>query len=139
MAGRDHLAAAAAGSRPGRRPVRLAAASSWREMELANGDLPARPMRTQQLDLGVERGERNGRVGGVHRDAVVGPAEDRVPLVEAVERRAAGARLALVAGATAPVAEIGAAGPLQQVAADRRHVADLRRGAGEQRLAQTAA
>ena len=58
------------------------------------------------------------------------PAEDRIHAVEAVESAAAGARLALVAGGRR-VVEIEATRPLQQVAAGRGHVAELRRGAGE--------
>ena len=53
--------------------------------------------------------------------------------VEAVDRVAALARAALVA-ARGVVIEIGAARALQEIAADRRHVADLRRSAGEDRL-----
>ena len=48
--------------------------------------------------------------------------------------RAAGARLALVAGGPARIAEIIAARPLQHIAAQRRHVADLRAGGQLQRL-----
>ena len=47
-------------------------------------------------------------------------------------RRAAGARVAFVAGG-GRVVEVVAAGPLQQVAAGRRLVAQLPAGAGEQR------
>ena len=50
-----------------------------------------------------------------------------------MQRVAARARLAPVAGAR-HVVEIAAARPLHQVAADGRGVADLRRGAGEQRF-----
>jgi len=48
--------------------------------------------------------------------------------------RAARAGPALVAGCDAGVAKIPAAGALQEIAADRRHVAHLRRGAGQQCL-----
>ena len=65
--------------------------------------------------------------------------EDRVHAVDALDRRAAAAGLALVAGRRG-VVEIVAARPLQQVAAGRCHVAQLLRGArqdraGEQRIA----
>ena len=50
-------------------------------------------------------------------------------------RRAAGARLALVAR-LGDVLEVGAAGPLQQVAAGGRHVAQLARRARQQRLGE---
>ena len=75
-------------------------------------------------------GRRSPRV---RRDAGVAPAEDRMAAVLAVARVAAGAGLPPVAGAGG-VEEIGAAGALHQVAADGRGIADLWRGAGEQRL-----
>ena len=65
---------------------------------------------------------------------LVAGAEHRMLAVDAVHRGAAGAGIALVAGATARVAEIAAAGPLQHVAAERRHVAQLRAGGELQRL-----
>jgi hypothetical protein len=76
-------------------------------------------------------------VGG---DAVFARAEDRVHAVDAVDRRAAAARRAFVAR-RARVVEVQAARSLQQVAAGRGHVAQLRRsagedGAGEQRIAR---
>ena len=54
--------------------------------------------------------------------------------VEAVQRGAAGARIALVAIAIADVAEIAAARPLQDIAAERRHVAQLRAGGKLERV-----
>ena len=48
--------------------------------------------------------------------------------VDATQRGAAGARLALVACAPGWIAEIIAPGPLQYIAAERRHVANLRAG-----------
>ena len=56
--------------------------------------------------------------------------------VEALDRVAALARLALVAARSVVVVEIGAARTLEQVAADGRHVADLRRCAREDRPGQ---
>ena len=55
--------------------------------------------------------------------------------VDAVDGRAAAAGLALVAGRRR-VVEVEAARPLQQVAAGRRHVAQLLRGAGQDRARQ---
>ena len=52
-----------------------------------------------------------------------------------LDRRAAGARLALVAR-RGRVVEVGAARPLQQVAAGGGHVAQLRRRAGEDRAGE---
>src|SRR3954471_14169833 len=67
------------------------------------------------------------------RDAMIAAPQDREAAMLAQDCRAATARLALVAG-RADIAEIEAAGTLQQIAADRRHVAHLRRGAGKERL-----
>ena len=97
------------------------------------GDAAGGLVGAEQLDLGVERGQRDGHVRRMGGDAGVARAEDRVDPVEPAERRAAGAGLALVAG-RGRVVEVGAAGALQQVAADGRLVAQLARGAGEQRL-----
>ena len=85
------------------------------------------------LDNRVERDERHAEVRRMGRDAALAPADDRVQAVLAVERVAARARLTPVAGAR-HVIEIAAARPLHQVAADGRGVAELRRGAGEQRF-----
>ena len=62
-------------------------------------------------------------------------AEDRVDAVEPVDRVAAAAGLPLVAPRGA-VVEVVAARPLHQVAADGRHVPQLRRGAVQDRLRQ---
>jgi hypothetical protein len=52
----------------------------------------------------------------------------------AVERRAPAAGRTLVAGRERRVVEVRATGALHEVAADGRHVAQLRRGAGNERL-----
>ena len=62
-------------------------------------------------------------------------AEHGVVAVEAVARVAAVARNALIA-ARGVVVEIEAAGALHEIAADRRHVADLGGGAGQDRLGE---
>src|SRR5215471_13989820 len=90
--------------------------------------------RTQNDDMSIERGKRNGKVGGVRRNAVIGPAEDRMAAIEAMKRRAAGAWPTLVAWKPVLVAEIRAARSLHDVAADRRHVAELARGGEQQGL-----
>ena len=87
------------------------------------------------MDLGVERGERHAHVGRMRGDAGFARAEDGVHAVEPGDRGAAAAGLALVAGRRG-VVEVIAAGALQQVAAGRGHVAQLRRGAGEDRAGQ---
>src|SRR6185503_3676784 len=84
---------------------------------------------------GVERGEWNRHVGRMRRDAMLAAAEDRVNTIESVECRASRTRLAFVAWARG-IAEVIAARPLKQVAAGRRHVAQLARRAGEECLRQ---
>ncbi len=108
-------------------------------MEIGEGDA-AFATRAGREHARVESGKRNTHVGGMRRDAVFAGAEDRVHAVDAVDRRAAAAWLAFVAR-RARVVEVEAARSLQQVAAGRRHVAQLRRsagedGAGEQRIAR---
>ena len=87
------------------------------------------------LDLhdGVERDQRHAEIRRVGGDAGLAPAEHGVQSVLAVAGVAARARLAFVAGAGG-VVEIPASRPLQQIAADGRGIAKLRRGAGQQRL-----
>ena len=102
------------------------------EIREGNGALAGRP---RHMDLRLERGERDAHIGGMRGDAGLARAEDRVDAVEAVDRRAAAAGLALVAG-RGRVVEIEAARPLQEIAAGRRHVAQLLRGAGQDRARQ---
>ncbi len=85
------------------------------------------------LDHRIERDQRHAEVRGVRGDAGVAPAEHGVRAVLAAARVAAGTGLALVAGA-GRIVEIAASRALQQVAADGRGIAQLRRGAGQQRL-----
>ena len=103
-------------------------------VELGEGDgaLAARP---GDADDRLQRGQRHAHVRRVGGDAVLARAQDRVHAVEAVDRGTAGPRLALVAG-RGRVVEVGAARPLHQVAARRRHVAELRRGARQDGLRQ---
>ncbi len=76
----------------------------------------------------VEREQRVGEIAGIGRDALVAQPEHGVRAILPVDRRTAAARRTLVAG-RAGVAEIAAAGALEQVAAERREIAHLRRGA----------
>ena len=69
----------------------------------------------------------------MRRDAAVARAEDRVPAVEPVHRRAPAARFALVARRRG-VAEIAATHSLAEVAAHRGHVPKLGRCSQQQRL-----
>ena len=82
----------------------------------------------------IERGERNRHVRRMNGDAAFARAENGVDAVLAFERGAARAGLALVAGGERGVVKVMAARSLQEVAAHRGHVAQLRRGAGEERL-----
>ena len=84
---------------------------------------------------GVERGERDAHVGRMRRDARLAGAEDRVDAIDPFDRRAAAAGLAFVAW-RGGVIEIEAARALQEVAARRRHVAQLLRGAGQDRAGE---
>ena len=68
-------------------------------------------------------------------NALIAPAQNRVNAVEAVDGGTPGAWLAFVAGRRR-VVEVVAPRALHQVAADRRHVAKLRRRPGEDRLRQ---
>jgi hypothetical protein len=68
--------------------------------------------------------------------AVLGRAENGVMSVETANSVAAGTEFALVAARSGGVVEIDAARPLEDVASDGRHVADLRRGARQQRPRQ---
>lgn len=74
-------------------------------------------------------------VRGMHRDARLAGAENRMHAVVPLQGRTAAAGLALVAG-HARVVEVRAARALQQVARGRRLVADLPRSASQQRLGQ---
>ena len=107
-------------------------------VEVGEGDA-ALARRAGRQHARIKRGQRNAHVGRMRGDAMFAGAEDRVHAVDTADRRAAAARLALVAW-RARVVEIEAARSLQQVAAGRGHVAQLLRsagedGAGEQRIA----
>ena len=64
---------------------------------------------------------------------LLAPAQDGVQPVVAAARVATGAGVAFVAGA-GDIVEIGATRPLHEIAADRRGVAKLCGGAGQERL-----
>ena len=91
--------------------------------------------RPGHMHLGLERGEGHAHVGRMRRDAGVARAEDRVHAVEALDGGAAAAGLAFVAGRRG-VIEIGAARALQEIAAGRRHVAQLLRRACQDRACE---
>jgi len=104
------------------------------EKEVADRDGPL-ALGALHVNDRLQRGERHVHVGRVGGDARLAGAEDGQRAVVAFDGRATRARLALVAG-HGVVAEVHAAGALQEVAAGGGHVAQLRRGAGEQRLRQ---
>jgi hypothetical protein len=91
--------------------------------------------RRHGLDPGLQRRERDSHVGGVGGDAGLAGAQDRTTAADALQRAAAGAWLAFVAG-LGGVVEVRATGALHQVAADGGLVAQLRRGAGDQGVGQ---
>src|ERR1700719_2428115 len=66
-------------------------------------------------------------------DALVAAAQNGVDPIKAVNGGAPRTRLALVTGVRR-IAKVITAGPLHEVAADSRHIAQLRRRAGEERL-----
>jgi len=88
----------------------------------------AAPRWADDIDLGVERDQGLREIAGIGRDALFRCAEHGVRTIEAVDRRAAGSRVALVAIGVADIAEIAAACPLQDIASERCHVAELRTG-----------
>ena len=80
-------------------------------------------------------GERDAHVGGMRGDAVLARPQDRVHAVDPLDRRAAAARFALVAR-RGRIVKIEAARPLEEIASGGRHVAQLLRGARENRAAE---
>ena len=91
--------------------------------------------RPGDVDLGVQRRQRHAHVGRMGGDAGFAGAEDRVHPIEPGEGGATAARLALIARRRG-VVEVIAARALQEIAAGRGHVAQLRRGAGKDRARQ---
>jgi hypothetical protein len=79
--------------------------------------------------------ERHAHVGRMRRDAGFARTENRMLLVDAIDRRTTGARLTFVAGRHG-VVKIDAAGPLQQIAAGRCQVAQLLRGSRHDGIAE---
>ena len=96
----------------------------------------ARPTGSLDVHGGVEHRERDAHVRGVSGDASIADPQHGVHPRLALERRAPRACRPLVALRHADVAKVSAAGSLEEVSADRRHVADLRRRARQQRLRQ---
>ena len=93
----------------------------------------ARTLRALHLHRRFKRRQRHVLVRGIGRNTLLAGAQDRQHPVMPVDRRATGTRLALVARMRR-IAKIHATRPLQEVAACRRHVAQLRRGPRQIRL-----
>jgi hypothetical protein len=89
------------------------------------------PIRAVHDDLGIEGGQPHRHIGRMGGDTSVRPPEDGVIAIHAVKRGAARTRAPFVAREAILVAEIGASRALHDVAANRRHVAQLS-GCGEQ-------
>ncbi len=92
--------------------------------------------RTVEMDDRVQGRQGDAHVGRMRRDARVRGTEDGMDAVEPLARVTARARCPLVAARSVGIVEIGASRPLEQIAADRRHVADLRRCTGQDRARQ---
>ena len=138
VAGVRREAAASAGRRtatinsPGSSTLSRSGASPGRRWKFSSGHFAA-PALPSISTMASKRDKGHAEIRGVRRDAGLAPAEHRMLSGVAAARLAAGARLAFVAGA-GDVVEIGASRALQKIAADRRGVAKLRRGAGKQRF-----
>src|SRR4029453_5886319 len=98
-------------------------------MKIGEGNY-AFALRTGHMDRGLQYGECHAHIRRMHGDAGLAPAEHRIHAVEAVDRAAACAGLALIAR-HARVIKVEAASALEEVAAGRRHVAQLRRSSSE--------
>lgn len=94
------------------------------DVQFGEGQRPL-ACRADHVEFGVERDQGYGPVARVGGDAGVAGAQQRVGTVESVESRTAAAGVPLVAGELRSAAEVAASRALQQVPADRRHVAQL--------------
>ena len=110
-------------SSPGSSTVSTCGVSPGRRWNAISG-MSRDPFLPPHRHDGVQGRKRDAHVGGVRGDAALRGAEHGVVAIEAVSRVAALAGRAFVA-ARGIVVEIEAAGALHEIAADRRHVADL--------------
>src|SRR6185312_13162649 len=78
------------------------------------------------LNRCVERDQGLSEVARIGCDALIGGSEHRMAAIKAFQGSTAGSGIALVAGVVTDVAEIAAPRPLQDIPAERRHVAQLR-------------
>src|SRR5215212_12259413 len=107
---------------------------TWEAMVVGQGDR-SRSARANYVDDRLERGQRHGHVRRVRRDAMLALAENGVDAVDPRDGGATGAGLTLVAGGLR-VVEVVAPGALVEVAPRGGGVAQLRRGAGQDRAGQ---
>src|SRR5262245_53530054 len=94
----------------------------------------APPPQTRDLDRRIERDQGLREIARIGRNASIAGSEHGMRAIETVECRAAGARIALVALGIGDVAKVRTTGALQDIAPERRHVADLRACRKPQRL-----
>ena len=104
-------------------------------MKIAHRDGAFHTVAAGYLNAGVQRAQRHGHVAGIGGDAFTARTQHGVQLCDSVQRAAAAARLALVAGLV-DIHEVVAARALAQVAAGRRLVAQLLGRPGEDRAGQ---
>src|SRR5580693_4423081 len=103
---------------------------AWQAMKLFQRNLPS-PRFAFDLDHSVEGDQRDAKIRRMCRNAAVAPSQYGVKPVLAAAGVAARTGSALIAG-TRDVVEVCATRPLQEIAADRRGVAQLRRRTGQQ-------
>ena len=82
----------------------------------------------------AKRGQRYCHVRGMHSDALLARAKNRMTAMDSLARPAAAAGRSLVALGKCRIHEVWAARALEQVAAIRRQIAELWRSAGEDGL-----
>src|SRR5437588_12953706 len=92
--------------------------------------------RSLHSDDRIERSQRDVHVARVRRDTLIALTENGVNAIVSFQRAAAAPGIAFVALRKRRVVKIIAARPLHEIAADRRHVAQLWARARQKRLAQ---
>src|SRR5258707_14439456 len=102
-------------------------------MKIAERDLPF-AIRSAHAHNRLERGQRDTHVARVSCDALVTLTENRVNTIVAIKSAAAGAGFAFVACRKRRIVKIITTRPLQKIAADGCHVAQLWTGAGKERF-----
>ena len=103
-------------------------------VQFGEGDL-ALAIGAGKPDGRIEGDQRLREITGIDGDAMRAASQNGMLAIDAVDRRTAGPRNALVAG-KAYITKIGASGALKDIAGNRRHIADLRAGGKLHRLRQ---